>query len=85
MPPQVPTNFITSGFIVAYLSQKWARERHPAWFAKYNYVLSAALDAGSSINALIVFILSVTLLKILPVPHWYGNPTADSEHCKAGS
>ncbi|KAK0566916.1 hypothetical protein OC844_000514 [Tilletia horrida] len=84
-PPQLPTNIITSGFIAAYLSQSWARRRHPGWHAKYNYVLSAALDAGSSINALIVFLLSITLLKYTPVPHWAGNPVSDSEHCKAGS
>jgi len=84
-PPQIPTNIITSGFIAAYLSQNWARRRHPGWFAKYNYVLSAALDAGASINALIVFLLSITLLKYTPIPHWAGNPVLDSEHCKPGS
>jgi hypothetical protein len=42
---------------------------------------SAALDAGSSINALVVFVLSVTLLKLLPMPHWLLNPAKDSEYC----
>ncbi|CAD6972700.1 unnamed protein product [Tilletia controversa] len=84
-PPQIPTNIITSGFIAAYMSQSWARRKHPGWFAKYNYVLSAALDAGASINALVVFLLSVTLLKYTPIPHWAGNPVLDSEHCKPGS
>ncbi|KAE8231706.1 hypothetical protein CF326_g3273 [Tilletia indica] len=84
-PPNIPTNIITSGFITAYMSQSWARRKHPAWFAKYNYILSAALDAGASINALIVFLLSITLLKYTPIPHWAGNPVLDSEHCKPGS
>ncbi|KAE8214885.1 hypothetical protein CF327_g1737 [Tilletia walkeri] len=75
-PPNIPTN---------YMSQSWARRKHPAWFAKYNYILSAALDAGASINALIVFLLSITLLKYTPIPHWAGNPVLDSEHCKPGS
>ncbi len=80
-PPQIPTNIITCGFAVAFLSQKYARERHPKWFERYNYVMSAALDAGSSINALVCFILSVTVLKALPIPHWAANPAADAEHC----
>lgn len=79
--PQVPTNIIISGFAASFLSQKWAREKRPKWFAKYNYVLSAALDAGASINALVVFVLSVTILKVLPMPHWWLNPAKDAEYC----
>ena len=75
------TQIITCGFITAWLSQKYARERHPRWFERFNYVLSAALDAGSSINALVCFLLSITLLKVAPVPHWAGNPIHDSQHC----
>ncbi|KDN39744.1 OPT-domain-containing protein [Tilletiaria anomala UBC 951] len=80
-PPQIPTNIITSGFIAAWLSQKYAREKHPRWFERFNYVLSAALDAGSSINALCCFLLSITVLKMFAMPHWAGNPVRDSEHC----
>ncbi|CAO1635180.1 unnamed protein product [Parajaminaea phylloscopi] len=81
--PQVPTNILISGFAASYLSQKWAREKRPKWFAKYNYVLSAALDAGTSINALVVFGLSVTVLKVVPMPHWWLNPAKDAEYCTA--
>lgn len=80
-PPQTPTNIIISGFTAAWASQWWARKRHPRWFGKRNYVLAAALDAGSSVNALCIFVLSITLLKILPMPHWWMNPAKDSEHC----
>ena len=79
--PQTPTNIILSGFIAAYLSQKWAKEKKPKWFARYNYVLSAALDAGTSINALVVFVLSVTVLKVPPMPNWWLRPDHDSEYC----
>lgn len=79
--PQVPTNIIFSGFLASFLSQKWAREKRPKWFARYNYPLSAALDAASSINALVVFVLSVTLLKLAPMPRWFLNPKLDAEHC----
>lgn len=44
-PPATPTNvrawlmqIILGGLVCAYLSQKWARERHPEWFAKYKCV-----------------------------------------------
>ncbi|WFD02369.1 hypothetical protein MOBT1_001051 [Malassezia obtusa] len=80
-PPATPTNIILGGLVCAYLSQKWARERHPEWFAKYNYVLSAALDAGASINALLVFVLSITLFRWWGLPHFFAG--TDAEHCQA--
>ena len=72
---------ITCGFFVAYLSQKYAREQHLRWFEQFNHVLSAALDAGASMNALAGFLLAITVLKVFPMPHWAGNPARDSEHC----
>ncbi|MCO5589886.1 hypothetical protein L7F22_043855 [Adiantum nelumboides] len=80
-PPQVPTNIIISGFTVSWLSQWWARRKHPKWFARRNYVLASALDAGTSVNALCIFLLSLTVLKVFPVAHWFMNPAKDSEHC----
>jgi OPT family oligopeptide transporter len=82
LPPAVPTNVIMTGFFFSWLSQKHLREKHPAWFEKFNYVLSAALDAGASVNALTIFLLTLTLLKYAPVPHWAANPLQDAEHCK---
>ncbi|WFD06451.1 hypothetical protein MVES1_001796 [Malassezia vespertilionis] len=79
-PPAIPTNIILTGFFCAYLSQKWARERMPDWFHKFNYVLSAALDAGASVNALCAFLLSITVFRWLNLPHvFFGG--ADVEHC----
>ena len=42
-------------FIIGFGSQWWLRRRHPNLFVRYNYLVSAALDAGTSV---IVFILS---------------------------
>lgn len=91
---------IMSGFATAWLSQYWARRNHPQWFARRNYVLASALDAGcewavgkreadqeltthptASVNALCIFVLTTTVLKIWPLPHWFMNPSTDSEHC----
>ena len=41
---------ISSYFIIAYLSQWWLRTRYPGWFAKYNYILAAALDGGTQVR-----------------------------------
>ena len=70
------------GFVCAFLSQKWMRERYPHWFRKYNYVLSAALDAGSSVNALTVFLLSIPLFRWYGTPHFFQSSDTDVEHCK---
>lgn len=84
-PPQIPTNIIMSGFAAAWLSQYWARLKHPKWFARRNYVLASALDAGSSVNALCIFLLSISILKVFPLPHWFFNPERDAEHCTPGT
>lgn len=84
-PPGVPTNVIMSGFFLSWLSQKHMREKHAKWFEMYNYVLSAALDAGASVNALVIFLLTISVLKWAPVPHWAGNPLQDAEHCKVAT
>jgi len=78
-PPRQPNNIIVGGFICAYVSQYWALRKHSTWFHKYNYILSSALDAGTSINALIVYALSLKGFD------WWWNPSIDSEHCKPGS
>ena len=40
--------------VIGFATQWWARTRRPAWFKKYNYLTSAALDGGSQV---ILFIL----------------------------
>jgi hypothetical protein len=54
IPPATAVNYIPwalIGFIFNYV----IRKRHFNWWAKYNYVLSAALDSGTAIGTLIVF------------------------------
>ncbi|TFY70179.1 hypothetical protein EVG20_g2824 [Dentipellis fragilis] len=54
IPPATAVNYIPwaiVGFIFNYL----IRKRHFGWWAKYNYVLSAALDCGTAIGTLLVF------------------------------
>jgi hypothetical protein len=52
-------NVLIPGFIVSFLSQFYALRYKPRWFEKYNYVLSSALDAGTSINALVIYLFGL--------------------------
>ncbi|KIO27110.1 hypothetical protein M407DRAFT_73703 [Tulasnella calospora MUT 4182] len=57
------------GFISQYLLKRW----NFRWWAKYNYVLGAALDAGTSLSTLVI-----TGALIIPKggrlsPAWWGN------------
>ncbi|GAA5934611.1 hypothetical protein JCM3775_002003 [Rhodotorula graminis] len=79
-PPQTPMNVLIPGFIVSWLSQYWALRYRPRWFEKYCYVLSSALDAGTSINALTIYVLGLGSFWA-----WWGNSNVDAEHCAPGS
>ncbi|EKM51095.1 uncharacterized protein PHACADRAFT_263059 [Phanerochaete carnosa HHB-10118-sp] len=61
--------------VIGLASQWWARSRRPAWFRKYNYLTSAALDGGSQV---IQFILSFAVFgasgQAVDFPTWWGNP-----------
>ncbi|KAJ7816982.1 OPT oligopeptide transporter [Mycena olivaceomarginata] len=75
----------TSCMIIGVYSQWWLRTRRPKWFAKYNYILSAALDGGSQV---ILFILSFAVFgasgKAITFPSWWGNPANLSvDRCKS--
>ncbi|KAE9405207.1 OPT superfamily oligopeptide transporter [Gymnopus androsaceus JB14] len=74
---------ILSYFSVAYLSQWWLRTRYPKWFAKYNYIIAAALDGGTQV---MVFILSFAVQgaggESHLVPAWWGaNQGGNYDRC----
>ncbi|CAK5277553.1 unnamed protein product [Mycena citricolor] len=75
----------TSCMIIGTWSQWYMRTRRPKWFAKYNYILSAALDGGSQV---IIFILSFAVFgasgTAVAFPNWWGNPaTLSADRCKS--
>ncbi|KAF2163315.1 hypothetical protein M409DRAFT_68590 [Zasmidium cellare ATCC 36951] len=61
-------------FIIGFISQGYIRRRYPNVFVKYNYLISAALDGGSSV---MVFILSFAVLgaagAAVQFPKYWGN------------
>jgi len=54
IPPATAVNYIPWA-LIGFIFNFVIRRRHFNWWAKYNYVLSAALDCGTAIGTLIVF------------------------------
>ncbi|KAG9084317.1 hypothetical protein FRC06_004129 [Ceratobasidium sp. 370] len=54
IPPATAINYVPWA-IVGFIFQYLVRRRHFQWWAKYNYVLSAALDAGVAISIVVIF------------------------------
>ena len=45
--PQIPTNVLITGFLSAYLSQRFALRKHPKWYEKYSQSISLARSTRS--------------------------------------
>lgn len=74
MPPATPTNiasWLITGMIFNYFVFKYRKE----WWKKYNYVLSAALDAGTAFMGVLLFFALQNEGKNLK---WWGT---ELDHC----
>jgi OPT family oligopeptide transporter len=69
LPPATGINY-TTAFAVSFIFNKVIKTRKPHWWAKYNYVLSAALDSGVAVSAIIIFFTVVFPGGSLS---WWGN------------
>ena len=69
---------IIGGFVVMY----WAYRHHYETWARYNYILAAAFDAGFNFNMLFIF-LCFGAKKIITMPNWFGNNADNVERCFA--
>ncbi|KAG6469701.1 hypothetical protein ZIOFF_070631 [Zingiber officinale] len=54
MPPAKAINY-NCWFVVGFAVNYWVFKRHKQWWGRYAYVLSAALDAGTSFMAVVSF------------------------------
>jgi hypothetical protein len=79
-----PTNIILTGLAAAVFANSYVAKRLPKLHGQFVYVVSSALDAGTSITALVIYILFGVLIP-WNGPEWWGNSGIDSEHCKPGS
>ncbi|EIW72833.1 hypothetical protein TREMEDRAFT_42014 [Tremella mesenterica DSM 1558] len=69
IPPATGVNY-ASWLIVSFIFQFWLRRKKFAWWSKYNYVLSAALDVGTTASTMLLFLaFGVGKVKL----DWWGN------------
>ncbi|KAL0080556.1 OPT family small oligopeptide transporter [Phycomyces blakesleeanus] len=69
------SSWITLSFILALVSQLYVKRRYSKWYIKHNYLMSAALDSGTSVMS---FLLAMTVFGggdgiNRPFPTWAGN------------
>ena len=72
MPPALPymySNGLFIGFIFAFCLRRYRYD----WWARYNYLTSAALDSGVAISGLIIFFAIQSWDGAAPI--WWGNPS----------
>jgi len=71
IPPATGINY-SSWFLVAFIFQYLIRKRNFAWWSKFNYVLSSALDSGTVISIIVIF-FTLQLPKGGVQVNWWGN------------
>ena len=69
LPPATGINY-TTAFVVSLVFNKYIKDKYRQWWAKYNYVLSAALDSGVAVSAIIIFFCVIFPGGSLS---WWGN------------
>ncbi|XP_042448100.1 oligopeptide transporter 5-like [Zingiber officinale] len=74
MPPNKSINY-NCWFIVGFIFNYWVFKHHKQWWGRYAYVLSAALDAGTSFMGVIAF-FALGNYSIYSV-NWWGGVTDD--------
>ncbi|PPQ95410.1 hypothetical protein CVT26_008256 [Gymnopilus dilepis] len=76
IPPATAVNYVPWA-IIGFIFQYVVRRKHFSYWAKYNYVLSAALDAGTAVGLILVyFCLQYPLngsIGLSSIQQWWGN------------
>ncbi|KAG9002773.1 hypothetical protein FRB94_004720 [Tulasnella sp. JGI-2019a] len=62
IPPASAINYVPWA-IVGFIFQFVIRRRHFSWWAKYNYVLSAAMDSGVTLSVVFIHFVSILCLE----------------------
>ncbi|KAJ7899268.1 OPT oligopeptide transporter [Mycena olivaceomarginata] len=74
---------VFTSFLLAIFSQYYLRKYRATWFRKYNFLLSAALDGGTSVMIFVfTFAVGGGSGKVIPFPTWALNPTGNPDYCK---
>ncbi|XP_015900879.2 oligopeptide transporter 1 [Ziziphus jujuba] len=80
MPPARAVNYVMWG-IVGIFFNFFIFRKYKGWWARHNYVLSAALDAGIAFTAVLLYFTLQS--KDINGPEWWGLTTED--HCPLAS
>ncbi|CZR51394.1 probable isp4 protein [Phialocephala subalpina] len=69
LPPATGINY-TTAFVVSLIFNKIIKSKYKHWWAKYNYILSASLDSGVAVSAIVIFF---TVIFPGAELNWWGN------------
>ncbi|KAF8891861.1 oligopeptide transporter [Infundibulicybe gibba] len=72
IPPATGINY-SSWFAVGFLFQYLVRKKNFAWWSKFNYVASAALDSGTVISLIFIFFTLQFPKRGTITVNWWGN------------
>ncbi|PFH49542.1 hypothetical protein AMATHDRAFT_48643 [Amanita thiersii Skay4041] len=76
IPPATAINYVPWA-MVGFIFQYWMRRRHFSWWTKYNYVLSAGLDSGVAVSAVLIFFCLQYprngTIGLNSIQKWWGN------------
>lgn len=64
---------VSSWFFVGFIFQYVIRKRRFAWWSKYNFITSAAMDTGTILSAIAVFLVLILPRDGTIALHWWGN------------
>jgi len=81
MPPALPYMY-TNGFLIGFVFMYLLKKYKFSWWARYNYLTSAAFDSGVAIAGLVIFFAIQSWDGAFPT--WWGNPEGDIDHCPLG-
>ncbi|KAF9350990.1 hypothetical protein BGX26_010891 [Mortierella sp. AD094] len=83
--PQAPASFVVSAGIVAFVFAFLVLRYRHEWWRRYTFVLAAALDAGTQICNMAIFVVFSLILKgSVAFPSWFGNDANNPEKCGVG-
>ncbi|KAF8925225.1 hypothetical protein BGZ58_000996, partial [Dissophora ornata] len=82
MPPGLPymySNGLFLGFIFSFVLRRYRYN----WWARYNYLTSAALDTGVAVSGMVIFFAIQSWNG--QMPFWWGNPDYNDPDLNAGA
>jgi hypothetical protein len=72
IPPAMGINF-SSWFLVGFVFQYLIQKRNFAWWSKFNYVTSAAIDSGTAVSMFFIFFMLQFPKGGSIAVNWWGN------------